>query len=93
MLFHYIDEVQNRNSNSQALLHVSSTTLTMGHNTSRVTCPEKSNNEGDPGKLTEGIQSGEKIMDKYDSQSSRRRAVTASRWKNKDQRRVTDVIM
>lgn len=55
-----------RTGDSLALLHVSSTTLTMGHNTSRITCPEKSNKDGDLGKLTEGIQSGEKIMDEYD---------------------------
>lgn len=56
-----------RTGNSLALLHQAAPPLTTGHNTSRSICPEKGNQDGDPGKHTEGMKSGEKITDEHDS--------------------------
>lgn len=77
---------------SMALLHVSSTTVTMGHNTSRVVCPEKSNKDGDPGKLTEGFNLEKRLWMNMTAVFYKK-GCHCSRRKNKDQRRVIDVIM
>lgn len=38
-----------------ALLYLTSTTLTIGHNTSKAICPEKDNQDGDHGICVDGI--------------------------------------
>lgn len=73
-----------------ALLTLSSTMQTAGKDTSGATCPEKSNQDGDPGD-TESFQSREeKIMDEC-ARSCLSKGCHCSKWKNKDQSRVINI--